>query len=101
MAQDNLVSMTRSLVAHGVAGTMELADEVVRIPASTYTDPDPQAHIARIFALGEAFGGWIEGLMPGFAYAGPVLVRQILDGLAALLARDGFTSVADAVGKDV
>ena len=35
-----------------------------------------------------------------FAYAGPVLVRQILDGLAALLARDGFTSVADAVGKD-
>jgi dihydroorotate dehydrogenase len=27
-------------------------------------------------------------------------VRQILDGLAALLARDGFTSVADAVGKD-
>ena len=40
MAQDNLVSMTRSLVAHGVAGTMELADEVVRIPASTYTDPD-------------------------------------------------------------
>lgn len=40
MAQDNLVAMTRSLVAHGMAGTMELADEVVRIPASTYTDPD-------------------------------------------------------------
>lgn len=40
MAQDYLVSMTRSLVAHGMAGTMELADEVVRIPASTYTDPD-------------------------------------------------------------
>lgn len=40
MAHDNLVSMTRSLVAHGMAGTMELADEVVRIPASTYTDPD-------------------------------------------------------------
>ena len=40
MANDNLVSMTRSLVAHGMAGTMELADEVVRIPASCYTDPD-------------------------------------------------------------
>jgi dihydroorotate dehydrogenase len=39
-------------------------------------------------------------LYSGFAYAGPVLVRQILDGLAALLARDGFTSIADAVGKD-
>ena len=40
MAQDNLISMTRSLVAHGMAGTMELADDVVRIPAASYTDPD-------------------------------------------------------------
>lgn len=39
MSQDNLVSMTRSLVAHGMAGTMELADDVVRIPAASYTDP--------------------------------------------------------------
>ena len=30
--------MTRSLIAHGDAGTMELADEVVHIPAATYTD---------------------------------------------------------------
>ena len=36
----------------------------------------------------------------GFAYAGPVLPRRVADGLAALLKRDGFTSVADAVGKD-
>lgn len=36
----------------------------------------------------------------GFAYAGPVLPRRIADGLAALLKRDGFTHVADAVGKD-
>jgi len=36
----------------------------------------------------------------GFAYAGPVLPRRLADGLAALLKRDGFTSVADAVGKD-
>ena len=45
-------------------------------------------------------GAALVQLYSGFAYAGPVLVRQILDGLAALLARDGFTSVADAVGKD-
>jgi len=45
-------------------------------------------------------GASLVQLYSGFAYAGPVLVRQILDGLAALLARDGFTSVADAVGKD-
>ncbi|MBR0679670.1 quinone-dependent dihydroorotate dehydrogenase [Roseomonas eburnea] len=36
----------------------------------------------------------------GFAYAGPVLPRRLADGLAALLKRDGFTHVADAVGKD-
>ncbi len=45
-------------------------------------------------------GASLVQLYSGFAYGGPALVRQILDGLAALLARDGFTSVADAVGKD-
>ena len=38
MSREQLIEMTRSLVAHGDAGTMELADGVVRIPASTYTD---------------------------------------------------------------
>lgn len=38
MARAQLIEMTRSLVAHGDAGTMELADEVVRVPASAYTD---------------------------------------------------------------
>ena len=40
MSREQLVAMTRSLVAHGEADTMELADEVVRVPASSYTDPD-------------------------------------------------------------
>ena len=40
MPHSQLLDMTRSLIAHGKAGTMEQADEVVRIPASTYTDPD-------------------------------------------------------------
>lgn len=40
MARDQLLDMTRSLIAHGKAGTMELADDIVRIPASAYTDPD-------------------------------------------------------------
>lgn len=40
MSREELVSMTRSLVEHGAAGTMEYADEIVRIPASTYTDPE-------------------------------------------------------------
>ncbi len=39
MSRQTLIDMTRSLIAHGEADTMELADEVVRIPASAYTDP--------------------------------------------------------------
>ena len=39
MPDDQLLEMTRSLIAHGRANTMDLADEVLRIPASTYTDP--------------------------------------------------------------
>lgn len=39
MSRDKLISMTRNLVAHGAADTMEYADDIVRVPASTYTDP--------------------------------------------------------------
>jgi dihydroorotate dehydrogenase len=45
-------------------------------------------------------GASLVQVYTGFAYAGPVLPRRLADGLAALLKRDGFTSVADAVGKD-
>jgi dihydroorotate dehydrogenase len=34
-------------------------------------------------------------------YEGPPIIRRIKDELAALLARDGFASVADAVGADL
>ncbi len=37
----------------------------------------------------------------GFIYGGPAFVRKVNDGLAALLARDGFASVQDAVGVDL
>jgi carnitine monooxygenase subunit len=40
MSRSQLLEMSRSLIAHGQANTMELADDVVRIPASSYTDPD-------------------------------------------------------------
>lgn len=40
MSREKLLEMTRSLVEHGKADTMELVDEVVAIPASNYTDED-------------------------------------------------------------
>jgi dihydroorotate dehydrogenase len=45
-------------------------------------------------------GASLVQVYTGFAYAGPALPRRLADGLAALLKRDGFTSVADAVGRD-
>ena len=40
MSREQLIDMTRSLVAHGDADTMEQADEVLRVPTSAYIDPD-------------------------------------------------------------
>ena len=40
-------------------------------------------------------------LYSAMVFDGPPLIRRIKDELAALLARDGFASVADAVGADL
>ena len=45
-------------------------------------------------------GASLVQLYSALVYAGPTLARRINDGLAALLTRDGFTNVADAVGVD-
>jgi dihydroorotate dehydrogenase len=46
-------------------------------------------------------GASLVQLYSMLVYEGPPLVRRIKDELAALLARDRFTSVVDAVGADV
>ncbi|WP_149540432.1 quinone-dependent dihydroorotate dehydrogenase [Siccirubricoccus phaeus] len=45
-------------------------------------------------------GASLVQLYAGFAYAGPALIPRMKRELAALLQRDGFRSVADAVGVD-
>jgi dihydroorotate dehydrogenase len=46
-------------------------------------------------------GASLVQLYSALVYEGPPLVRRIKDELAALLARDGFASVSDAVGADL
>jgi len=46
-------------------------------------------------------GATLVQLYSMLVYEGPPLVRRIKEELAALLARDGFASVADAVGADL
>ncbi len=46
-------------------------------------------------------GASLVQLYSAMVYEGPPLIRRIKDELAALLARDGFASVTDAVGVDL
>jgi dihydroorotate dehydrogenase len=46
-------------------------------------------------------GASLVQLYSAMVYEGPPLIRRIKDELAALLARDGFASVADAIGADL
>ena len=43
-------------------------------------------------------GASLVQLLTGLVYEGPSLVRQINNGLCDLLKRDGFSSIAQAVG---
>ena len=45
-------------------------------------------------------GASLVQLYTDFAYQGPALIREIHEGLIALLQRDGFASIAHAVGVD-
>ena len=59
-----------------------------------------------VFAAEDAYakirkGAALVQLLTAMVYEGPLLARRIARGLAALLERDGFRSVADAVGVDV
>ena len=45
-------------------------------------------------------GASLVQLYTALVFAGPGLLGQIKSGLAALLRRDGFASVAEAVGAD-
>ncbi len=40
MSREQLLEMNRSLIAHGEAGTLEMTDGVMKVPASSYTDPE-------------------------------------------------------------
>ena len=45
-------------------------------------------------------GASLVQLYTALVYRGPGLVGEIIDGLARLLAADGFARIADAVGVD-
>jgi dihydroorotate dehydrogenase len=46
-------------------------------------------------------GASLVQVYTGFVYGGPAFVRTVNEGLARLLARDGYARVEEAVGADL
>lgn len=66
---------------------------------TTFIPPHPTAPLPRPPPLAAAGASLVE-VYSAFAYEGPALVPRLKRQLAACLARDGFPSVAAAVGAD-
>lgn len=83
-----------------------LATEVLRKTAQRVERQFPLIGCGGVGSGADAYakiraGAALVQLYSAMVYEGPPLIRRIKDELAALLARDGFASVADAVGADL
>ena len=94
--------------AGGLSGAplMTLSTEVLRRTALRAEGQVPLIGCGGVGSGADAYakiraGATLVQLYSMMVYEGPPIVRRIKDELAALLARDGFASVADAVGADV
>jgi len=94
--------------AGGLSGTplMALSTEVLRKTAQRVEKQFPLVGCGGIGSGADAYakiraGATLVQFYSMLVYGGPPLVRRIKNELAALLARDGFSSVAQAVGADV
>jgi dihydroorotate dehydrogenase len=84
----------------------KLATSVVRRCAERAAGRVPIVGAGGVMSAEDAYaklraGASLVQVYTGFIYGGPGFVRQVNEGLAALLARDGFASVQDAVGADL
>ncbi|MFB6071994.1 MAG: quinone-dependent dihydroorotate dehydrogenase [Halobacterium sp.] len=66
----------------------------------------PVVGVGGVFTAADAYekiraGASVVQLYTGLVYRGPSVAKQINEGLLELLERDGFDSVADAVGADL
>ncbi|UHQ95400.1 quinone-dependent dihydroorotate dehydrogenase [Haloterrigena alkaliphila] len=92
----------------GLSGTPieDRSTDVIRTIAD-YTDCDlPIVGVGGVDSAESAYekiraGASLVQLYTGFVYEGPSTAKRINEGLVALLERDGFASVEDAVGADL
>lgn len=93
--------------AGGLSGAplRELSTRVIRSLYRFAEGRLPIIGVGGIFSAGDAYekiraGASLVQLYTGFVYQGPGLPRAVARGLSALLARDGFTHIGQAVGRD-
>jgi dihydroorotate dehydrogenase len=94
--------------AGGLSGAplMTLSTDVLRRTAQRVENQFPLIGCGGVGCGADAYakiraGATLVQLYSAMVYEGPPLIRRIKDELAALLARDGFASLADAVGADL
>jgi len=99
---------TRRDEAGGLSGAplTSLSTEVLRRAARRVEGQFPLIGCGGIGSGADAYaklraGATLVQLYSMMVYEGPPLIRRIKDELAALLARDGFVSVGNAVGADL
>ena len=99
---------TRREEAGGLSGPplMALSTEVLRRTAQRAEKQFPLVGCGGVASGADAYakiraGATLVQLYSMMVYEGPPLIRRIKDELAALLARDGFATVSEAVGADL
>ena len=99
---------TRRQEAGGLSGAplLSLSTEALRRTAKRVEGQFPLIGCGGIGSGADAYakiraGATLVQLYSAMVFEGPPLVRRIKNELAALLARDGFASVSEAVGSDL
>ncbi|MET0405889.1 MAG: quinone-dependent dihydroorotate dehydrogenase [Cystobacter sp.] len=87
------------------APVREAANAVIRRAYARSGGALPIIGVGGIFSAEDVYeklraGASVVQVYTGFIYEGPGMVRQLLEGLGPLLARDGFRAVREAIGAD-
>lgn len=108
LARPSSLRSTRREESGGLSGVplMTLSTDVLRRTAQRAERQFPLIGCGGVGSGADAYakiraGASLVQLYSAMVFEGPPLIRRIKDELAALLARDGFTTVSGAVGADV
>jgi dihydroorotate dehydrogenase subfamily 2 len=84
----------------------EKANELLKFAYKNYSDRFILIGVGGVFNAQDAYkkfrsGATLVQLITGMVYQGPQVIGEINQGLAKLLAKDGFSNISEAIGADV